>query len=81
MFFEWIGQEHHRLHVVEEWPEGPQKQAVLASIRSKLRSLAWNRGSEGMPECMVCFSRKASASDRMTPDLFQIETHRTNLAA
>jgi hypothetical protein len=81
MFFEWIGQEHHRLHVVEEWPESPQKQAVLASIQSKLQSLAWNRGKDSLPECMVCLSRRIAAGDKMAPVLFQIETHRTDLAA
>jgi hypothetical protein len=31
MFSEWIMGEHHRLHIVEEWPDGPYKEAVLAA--------------------------------------------------
>lgn len=40
MNFEWFKTEHHRMHVIEEWPESPHKQAALAAIRSKLASLA-----------------------------------------
>jgi len=37
---QWLAMEHSRLHAVETWPDGPRKEAVLASIRSKLASLA-----------------------------------------
>ena len=59
MNFQWFKTEHHRLHVIEEWPDSPQKQAALAAVRSKLASLARNLPSG--PEssfCEVCLNRE-----------------------
>jgi len=39
MHGEWIMGEHHRLNIVERWPDGPRKEAVLAAIRSTLDRL------------------------------------------
>jgi hypothetical protein len=39
---QWLAVEHDRLHVVEEWPDGPRKQAALAAIHSKIESLKQN---------------------------------------
>ncbi|HUA19679.1 MAG TPA: hypothetical protein VMB25_13110 [Bryobacteraceae bacterium] len=77
MFREWLNQEHQRLHIVEEWPDGPQKEAALGSIRSKLKSLLIHRGEENVPPCLVCQNRKLPTF--VTPDAkkFQIETERT----
>ena len=59
---QWLKTEHHRLHVVEEWPDGPHKEAALNSIRSKLASLMRGLppGSQG-PACEVCLGRQASS--------------------
>jgi hypothetical protein len=40
------------LHAVETWPDGPRKDAVLASIRSKLASFAPDTS-----DCPVCHER------------------------
>ena len=74
MFHEWFGQEHHRLHIVEEWPEGPQKEAVLASIRSKLDSLLAGRSEDQLPQCLVCLGRRASVCVPIEAKKFHIET-------
>jgi len=59
MHFQWFKTEHHRLHVVEEWPDSPQKQAALAAIRSKLASLARNLPSGShVLDCEVCLNRE-----------------------
>jgi len=59
MHFQWFKTEHHRLHVVEEWPESPQKQAALAAIRSTLASLARNLPSGShVLDCEVCLNRE-----------------------
>jgi hypothetical protein len=81
MYLEWVVAEHHRLHIVEEWPEGPQKQAVLASIHSKLESLHRVRRDLALPECMVCLSRKVAICVTRDADLFQKETSYTEHAA
>jgi hypothetical protein len=47
MHAEWIAAEHHRLHIVEEWPEGPHKEVALAAIQSSLHSLLQNHGPDG----------------------------------
>ncbi len=59
MHFQWFNTEHHRLHVVEEWPDSPHKQAALAAIRSKLASLARDLPSGShVLDCEVCLSRE-----------------------
>jgi len=59
MHGEWIVSEHHRLHIIEEWPEGPGKAAALAAIRSKLESLSRSLiPGKAIPDCEVCRSRK-----------------------
>ncbi len=82
MLFEWISQEHHRLHVIEEWPEGPMKQAALAAVHSKLRSLMGQRHSEGaFPHCLVCQSRHAATSVSGLSNVVQIDTYPDQRAA
>jgi hypothetical protein len=36
---QWLAMEQYRLQCVEQWPEGPRKQAELAAIRSAMESL------------------------------------------
>lgn len=80
---QWLKTEHHRLHVVEEWPDGPQKEAALSAIRSKLASLMHylppeSRGSG----CEICLSRTAnSALFRVHVSRRAIEEARAGLAA
>lgn len=58
MHFQWFKTEHHRLHIIEEWPDSPHKEAALAAIRSKLASLARNLPSNPHPlHCEVCLNR------------------------
>jgi len=52
---QWLAMEHYRLHAVETWPDGPRKDAVLSSIRSKLASFA-----PGTSDCPVCHERISS---------------------
>jgi hypothetical protein len=59
MYAEWIATEHHRLHIVEEWPEGPHKEVALAAIQSSLHSLLQNHQPDGpLAACEICVSRK-----------------------
>ena len=59
MHFQWFRTEHHRLHVIEEWPDSPQKQAALAPIRSKLASLArYLPSGSHVLDCEVCLNRE-----------------------
>lgn len=59
MHFQWFTTEHHRLHVVEEWPDSPHKEAALAAIRSKLASLARNLPSGShLVDCEACLNRE-----------------------
>lgn len=56
---QWLAMEHYRLHSVEEWPDGPHKQAALAAIRSTLNSLTRNGvGEASRSECYICRSRQ-----------------------
>lgn len=53
---QWLAMEHSRLHAVEAWPDSPRREAVLASIRSKIGSLEQADSSE----CPICQERSAS---------------------
>lgn len=59
MLNNWLAMEHYRLHVVEQWPDGPRKQAAIAAVRSSLRSLLANRPEEEeeLFVCSVCGNR------------------------
>ena len=39
---DWMAVERNRIEVMELWPDGPRKEAGLASARSTLESLARN---------------------------------------
>ena len=58
--------EHYRLHLVEGWPDGPHKQAVLAGIRSALERLQ-AACPDCQPMCMVCASRRRQAAVLQVP--------------
>ena len=59
MHFQWFSTEHHRLHIIEEWPDGPQKQAALAAVRSKLASLARHLPPDSdVAHCEICLNHK-----------------------
>ena len=40
MHNEALAMEHYRIHVMEQWPDGPRKQAGLAAAQSTIESLA-----------------------------------------
>jgi hypothetical protein len=53
---ESLAMEHHRLHIIERWPEGANKDAALASIRSALAGLLRSESVVGTSAwaCIVC---------------------------
>jgi hypothetical protein len=77
MYAEWIATEHHRLHLIEEWPEGRRKEVALSAIQSSLQSLLQNHEPDGaLAACEICvshnkasgkleFSRKAGSGRRL----------------
>ena len=82
MQVQWLAAEHHRLHLVEEWPEGPRKYATLAAIRSTLAGLSRDVQPGGVVQvCEVCLSRKPANGVIQFPELSQIDNGRSNLAA
>lgn len=53
-----LAMEHYRLHVTEQWPEGPRKQATLAAIHDALAALSTAAPEEAAAfECFDCSSR------------------------
>ena len=83
MHYEWLAMEHHRLHIIEEWSDGPHKEAALIAIRSSIASLTRRaRTDVDSPVCEVCAGRKLTAEILEFPlDLSQKGTARSNLAA
>jgi hypothetical protein len=81
MFTEWLATEHYRLHVIEKWPNGPRKEAVLASARSALESLLRTTPlSASAFRCAICADKQQSATLIEYPLRFQ-STQSFNKAA
>jgi len=58
MITDWIAMEHYRLHVVENWPDGPRREATLTAIHSKLASFGkQSHVTTGARDCSICSSR------------------------
>jgi len=82
MHSEWIVNEHHRMHTVEDWPDSPAKHVTLAAIRSKLESLLRSaKPGAVIPECEVCLGRRKAAGLLEFPEVVPIDGRRSNLAA
>jgi hypothetical protein len=56
---EWLAVEHHRIHVMELWPDGPRKEAGLAAARAMLDSLVAAMPTGHSFVCSTCASREA----------------------
>jgi hypothetical protein len=54
MHSEWLAFEHNRIHVMEQWPDGPRKDAGIASARCALESLAHMLPEGCSFECATC---------------------------
>jgi hypothetical protein len=56
---QWTAVEHHRLHCVEEWPDSPYKQTVIAAIHARLWSLSRALHAAGEEwDCSVCSANR-----------------------
>jgi hypothetical protein len=55
----WLAIEHNRIHLIEQWPSGPRKDASLASARSALESLQRSLPPESAAfRCAICATRR-----------------------
>jgi hypothetical protein len=71
----WLASEHSRIHVIEQWPEGPRKEAALAAARSTMDSLLRSgRADVSAFHCTVC------ASGRNGPAIVEYPATRLHLA-
>jgi len=59
---QWTKVEHYRLHCVQEWPDSPYKQAVLAGIRSTLENLRASLAPIEPEQCIVCAYRRTESA-------------------
>jgi hypothetical protein len=58
MYAEWVAAEHYRVHVIDEWRDGPRKAVALSAIHSSLQSLLQNHQPDGLlAACEICLSR------------------------
>jgi len=52
---ESLAMEHHRLHIIEEWPEGARKDAALSSVQCSLAGLFRSESSDAASwTCIAC---------------------------
>ena len=74
MHNDWLAMEHHRLHTMEQWPDGPAKDVGLAAVRSTLQSLA-GTAPAGAPafECVECLNSRNRAGLIQFPSRRQTE--------
>jgi len=61
---EWLAVEHHRIHVMELWPDGPRKEAGIAAARSAIESLAPALPGGASFCCATCAARAAAPLNR-----------------
>jgi hypothetical protein len=79
---QWIKVEHYRLNCAEQWPESDYKEAVLAAIRSTLKTLeATSLAPVEQPRCRVCASLQRPAVLLELPSRSQSPIAITRLAA
>jgi hypothetical protein len=72
MHGEWLAMEHYRIHVMEQWPDGPRKDVGLAAARSALeRLLRAASPNESAFTCVICASRRQSVTVIEYPLRFQ----------
>lgn len=72
MYAAWFASEHSRIHTIEQWPDGPRKEAALAAARSAVNSLLRSsRAHESAFHCAVCDSRRSIRSIVEYPRRFQ----------
>jgi hypothetical protein len=51
---QWLAMEHYRMHVIQQWPDGPRKEAALAAARSAIASLQRAVSLTDAEICPVC---------------------------
>ena len=54
MYNEWLAMQHYRIHVMEQWPDGPRKRAGLAAARSVIERLDDTLFEESSFACATC---------------------------
>ena len=63
MHIEAIAFEHYRIHVIELWPDGPRKEAGLASARSALDRMVGTMLEGSSFVCAICASRRQTVTE------------------
>jgi|HubBroStandDraft_6_1064221.scaffolds.fasta_scaffold347901_3 hypothetical protein len=79
MHIEWMAVEHHRIHLMEQWPDGHRKDAGLAAARSALASLARILPAGSSFACATCISRQQTVV--MIPSAPRVQSLPSTLAA
>ncbi len=73
MYAAWLASEHFRIHVIEEWPDGPRKEAALSAARSAVNSLLRSAHPDVLNfHCSVCANRRKSVAVVARPAPYQL---------
>ena len=73
MYEAWLAAEHSRLHLIEQWPDGPRKEAALAAARSAMDGLLRGaRSDEPGFRCFVCSNRRTGPAIVRHPSRVQV---------
>jgi len=73
MYRAWLASEHSRIHLIEQWPEGPRKTAALAAARSAVDSLLRSGHCDASSfRCSICGGRRNSPTLVEAPARLQL---------
>jgi hypothetical protein len=72
MYNDRLAMEHYRIHVMELWPDGPKKEAGLASARSALERITTATSSGSSFACTACASRRTVTVIRSDPRVHKL---------
>jgi hypothetical protein len=73
MYEAWLAAEHSRLHLIEQWPDGPRKEASLAAARSGMDGLLRSaRSDQSGFRCLVCANRRSGPALVENPSHVQV---------
>ena len=81
MYSQWFKTEHDRLHIIEDWPDGPSKLAALAAVRSAIASLLRVAPEKSPFDCEICLNRRRQGTLHFPTPFQIIVSPSTDLAA
>ena len=76
MGLQWLSWEQYRLNIVEEWPDGPYKDATLAAIHSTIeRALQNSPAPAEVPGSIIILNHGRSGTPQVHSEIESRQRH------